>query len=174
MATDNGLSDLARRLGRVEEMLAGDWTTAGHAVGKVARRDANEVARDVAGGNGVLSHMGRRGARLGMRYDLATQGRTVIVKLGPAGPWMLTEKGAKPHTIKPRGGRARGLGSGWGIDAAVYASGYDHPTRKPFTHPGTKGSQAKRSITRSFARIREHAPKTFHEAYVAKLGEVFR
>ena len=171
MATDNGLSALALRIGKVEEMLAGDWTPAGHAVGKGARREAKAVAADVSGGDGVLSHMGRRGARLGMRYDLAAQGRTVIVKLGPAGPWMLTEKGGKPHTI-PRATSRRRRGRGGA--RYLMAPGYNHPVRAPVEHPGTKGSQAKRSVSRTFERIRAQAPTDFHEAYVAKLGEIFR
>ena len=172
MANDVGLPALNARLSAIENLLAGDMTPAGHAVGKGARTEANAVARDVTGGDMVLSRMGRKGARLGMRYDLADQGRRVTIKLAPAGPWVLTESGAKPHTIKPRAGRARGLGSGWGIDAAVWASSYNHPTRKPFTHPGTKGSQARRTITRTFARTRERATRDFHEAYIRGLARV--
>lgn len=169
MATDVGLPALNARLGAIQDVLKGDLTTAGHAVGKGARTEARSVAQDVTGGDGVLSHMGRKGARLGMRYDVEEQGRTVVLKLTPAGPWVLTERGAKPHTIKPKGGRARGLGSGWGIDAAVWAPSYDHPTRKPFAHPGTTG---KGSVRRAFGRMRVRAPKDFHDEYVAKLAKV--
>lgn len=167
MATDNGLNALALRLDRVSEMLSGDWTTAGHAVGKGARREAQTVARDVSGGDMVLSHMGRKGVRLGMRYDLAGEGRTVIVKLGPAGPWMLTEKGGKPHTIPRATSRRRRK------PRYLLGAGYAHPVRAPVEHPGTKGSQAKRSISRTFERIRAQAPVDFHQAYVDKLAEIF-
>ena len=172
MAADNGLSALDRRLGEIQDVLKGDMTKGGHAVGKGARQEAEAVAKSVTGGDGVLSHMGRRGARLGMRYDVSDLGRHVVINLKPAGGWVLTEKGAKPHTIKPKRGRSRGLGSGWGIDAAVWAPSYDHPTRKPFSHPGTKGSQSRRSITRTFAKVRARASEDFHAAYVAQLAKV--
>lgn len=172
MASDNGLSGLTRRLDAIGDLYAGDMTTCGHAVGKGGRVEASAIAREVSGGDSVLSHMGRRGARLGYRYDVAEQGRRVLMKLAPAGPWSLVESGAKPHTIKPKGGRSRGLGTGWGIDAAVWASTYDHPTRKPFTHPGTQGRQARRAITRTFARTRARASRDFHDAYLVKLAKV--
>lgn len=169
MGTDVGLPALNRRLSAIQDVLTGDMTAAGHAVGRGGRTEATSVARDVTGGDQRLSHMGRRGARLGMRYDVEDQGRRVVIKLTPAGPWMLTERGAKPHTIKPRGARGRGGGSGWGIDAAVYASGYDHPTRKPFTHPGTSG---KGSVRRTMGRIRARSTADFHAEYVKQLAQV--
>jgi hypothetical protein len=172
VATDQGIAALQARLDRIQDLYNGDMTKAGHAVGKGARTEAKDVASGVTGGDGVLSHMGRKGARLGMRYDLADQGRRVTIKLTPAGPWVLTESGAKPHTIKPKSGRARGLGTGWGIDAAVWSPAYDHPTRKPFTHPGTRGRQARRAITRTFARVRARASRDFHDAYLEQLAKV--
>ena len=170
MATDQGLPALNRRLDAIAKTLTGDMTPAGHAVGRGGRTEANSIARDVTGGDQRLSHMGRKGARLGMRYDVEDQGRRVTVKLTPAGPWMLTESGAKPHTMKPRAARSRGAGTGWGIDAVIWAPGYAHPTRKPFEHPGTRGSQARRSVTRTFARIRERSSRDFHEAYLEQLS----
>jgi len=174
MATDSGLNGLNARLGAIQDVLSGDLTSAGHAVGRGARTEATNVAQSATGGDQRLSHMGRKGARLGMKYDLVDQGRHVVIKLTPAGPWVLTESGAKPHTIKPKAARSRGVGSGWGIDATVWAPGYAHPTRKPFTHPGTKSSQARRTITRTFARVRARASHDFHEAYVEKLARVMR
>lgn len=168
MATDVGLPALSRRLDAIADVYKGDLTQAGHNVGKGARTEASSVARDVTGGDQRLSHMGRKGARLGMRYDVEDQGKRVIIKLTPAGPWMLTERGAKPHTIKPKAARARGIGSGWGIDAAVWAPGYAHPTRKPFTHPGAPG---KSSIRRTMGRIRGRASADFHEGYVKQLAQ---
>jgi hypothetical protein len=103
-----------------------------------------------------------------MRYDVEDQGRRVTIKLTPAGAWVLTESGAKPHTMKPRRSRSRGFGSGWGITATVWAAGYAHPTSKPFGHPGAAG---KGSIRRSFGRIRGRASADFHEAYLKQLAQ---
>ncbi len=168
MATDQGLDALNRRLSAIQATLTGDMTAAGHAVGRGGRTEVTSVARDVTGGDQRLSHMGRKGARLGMRYDVEDSGRRVVIKLTPAGPWVLTESGARPHAIKPRAGRARGLGTGWGIDAAIWAPSYAHPTRKPVEHPGAPG---KGSIRRAMGRVRGRASRDFHEAYLKQLAQ---
>jgi len=54
------------------------------------------------------------------------------------------------------------------------APSYSHPVRAPVEHPGTKGSQSRRAITRTFARIRERAATDYHEAYLDKLAAVMR
>lgn len=166
MANDTGLVALNRRFDAIQNVLAGDFTAAGHEVGKGARKEATTVARSVTGGDGVLSHMGRKGARLGMRYDVAEQGRRVTLKLTPAGPWVLTERGAKPHTIKPRR-RA----SGWGITPAMWAPSFPHPVSVPVGHPGTRNTQTG-SIRRALGRMRVQAPIDFHAGYLKQLAKV--
>jgi hypothetical protein len=72
----------------------------------------------VGGRLGRLSHMGRKGVKLGGRYDVA--GSAVAVALRPPGAWVIVERGAKPHRIAPkrsrlraaRGGRPPALGGG--------------------------------------------------------------
>jgi hypothetical protein len=166
VATDQGLPALNARLSAIQDLLKGDMTSAGHAVGRGGRTEANAVARDVTGGDMVLSHMGRKGARLGMRYDVTEQGRTVTMKLVPAGPWILTARGAKPHTI-PRATRRRRRGGG--NARFVFGPSYQHPVRGPIEHPGTSG---KDSIGRALARMRTRAPRDFHDEYVSKLARV--
>lgn len=162
MAADSGLSDLQRRLDAIQDLLEGDMTPMAHAVGKGARQDANAIAKDVSGGDGVLSHMGRKGARLGMRYDVEQQGRLTFIKLVPAGPWMLTQKGAVGHQIPRRATRR-------GKPRFVMGAGYSHPVRAPIQHPGAPG---KDSIQRAFVRIRRNASENFHDAYVKQLAKV--
>lgn len=162
MATDNGLNGLQSRLDAIQDLLGGDMTAMAHAVGKGARQDVNAVARDVGGGDAVLSHMGRKGARLGMRYEVEQQGRLTFIKLVPAGPWMLTQKGAKPHQI-PRTARRRGK------PRFVMGGGYSHPVRAPIQHPGAPGRD---SVQRAFVRVRQHASENFHDAYVKQLAKV--
>lgn len=162
MAADNGLNALQARLDAIQGLLDGDMTPMAHAVGKGARTDVTAIARAVTGGDGVLSHMGRKGARLGMRYDVEQRGRLVFMKLGPAGPWMLTQKGAKAHQI-PRTLRRRGK------PRFVMGSGYSHPVRAPIQHPGSPGRD---SVQRAFVRIRQHASENFHDAYVQQLAKV--
>lgn len=164
MATDSGLSGLQVRLDAIQDLLNGDMTPMAHAVGKGARQNVNAVARDVAGGDGVLSHMGRRGVRLGMRYEVEQRGRLTFIKLVPAGGWMLTQKGGRPHQI-PRTSRRRGK------PRFVMGSGYSHPVRAPIQHPGSPGRS---SVERAFARVRRDASKDFHAAYLDQLAKVMR
>jgi hypothetical protein len=162
VAADNGLNALQSRLDAIQGLLEGDMTPMAHAVGKGARQDVTAIARDVSGGDGVLSHMGRKGARLGMRYEVEQRGRLTFIKLVPAGPWMLTQKGAKAHQI-PRTSRRRGK------PRFVMGSGYSHPVRAPIQHPGSGGRD---SVQRAFVRVRQHASKNFYDAYVEQLAKV--
>jgi hypothetical protein len=162
VAADSGLSGLQSRLDAIQDLLDGDMTPMAHAVGKGARQDVTTVARSVSGGDGVLSHMGRKGARLGMRYEVEQRGRLTFIKLVPAGPWMLTQKGAKAHKI-PRTSRRRGK------PRFVMGAGYSHPMRAPVEHPGSGGRD---SVQRAFAKVRASASKNFHDAYVQQLAKV--
>ena len=162
MATDQGLAALDKRLSAVHDVLTGDMTKGGHAVGRGGRIEASAIATAVAG-DGVLSNMGRKGARLGMRYNVEERGRRVELILKPAGPWVLMERGAKGHTIgKPRRGKPRYL----------HGAAYGHPVLGPISHPGAPGAR-KNAITRAFGRMRSRASRDFHAAYVAQLAEVF-
>lgn len=82
-----------------------------------------------------LSHFGRKGVRLGVRYQAekaaaATYGYNAarVVRPFPPGPWGLLEKGAKEHEIRPRRRNRRGfLGNKDGGFAAV--GGVPHPAQ---------------------------------------------
>ena len=160
MASDAGMAAAAERLDRVAKLIDGDYSAMGHAVGKHARAEATVIAAAVTGGDAVLSHMGRKGARLSAGYDLDNRGRRVTVKLRPGGPWVLTERGAKPHTI-PRTTRGRRKRKRLSINGSV---------RTSVQHPGAKG---KDSITRTFGRIRGRAARDWHTEYVKELGKIY-
>ena len=157
------------RLRRVEEVVTGDWTAAGHKVGQWAKGEAKEVAAQVTGGSGVLSHMGR-GTRLSSGYDLEQAGKRLILKLRPPGPWVIMEQGAKGHAIRPKRSRMKGGGSGWGIDPAVIAPGYDHPVYK-VSHPGMR--QKRGAIRKTFTRVRAGATPQYHEEMVKQIGTIY-
>jgi hypothetical protein len=157
------------RLKRVEDVITGDWTAAGHQVGKRAKQEAKQVAATVTGGSGRLSHMGR-GVALNSGYDLEAKGKRLIFKLRPPGPWVIMEKGAKAHAIKPKGGRLRGGGSGWGITPAIIAPGYDHPVYRT-SHPGMR--QKRGAIRKTFARVREMATPAYHDEMVKQIGRIY-
>lgn len=170
MASDTGqLKAAVQRLERVEKVITGDWSAAGHKVGQRAKREAKAVAGEVTGGSGRLTHMGR-GATLSSGYDLEEQGKRLIFKLRPPGPWVIMEQGAKPHAIRPKRSRMKGGGSGWGIDPAIIAPGYDHPVYK-VRHPGMR--QKRRAIARTFARVRDIATPVYHDEMVKQIGEIY-
>jgi hypothetical protein len=166
VASDAGLPALQRRFDAIQDLLSGDLTSCGHAVGKGGRTEAKQSARSVTGGDEVLSHFGRRGVRLSYGYDLDQQGRRVTMKLRPPGPWSLVESGAKPHSIPRSTSRRRRRGP------RVLSSPSFGPVSGPVEHPGTRGSQALHAVTQTFDRIDRRASKDFHDAYVELLAKV--
>lgn len=68
-----------------------------------------EVKR-VTGGDGRLSGVGRRGARVGARYQLLSKAQTPTAVVRATGPAHLLEHPTRPHDITPRR-RRRGQGS---------------------------------------------------------------
>lgn len=171
MASDTGeLKAAAERLERVNKVLSGDWTAAGHRVGKMAKAEAKDVAAEVTGGSGMLRNMGR-GTRLSSGYELEDRGRRMTLTLRPRGPWVIFEQGARGHVIGVKKSRARGGGSGWGITPAIYARGYDHPTSKPFTHPGARTKRG--AIRKTFARVRAKGSETYHTEMVKQIGQIY-
>lgn len=173
MASDTSLKDALARLSKVEDVLKGDWTDAGNKVGLMAKREATEVAGQVTGGSGVMSHMGR-GARLRARYDLDDQGRKCTVSLQPPGPWVIMEQGAKPHEIGPRRGARHTVfgGAMFGGQGApaIMAPSYSHPVYRVH-HPGMR--QKRGAIRKTFGRIRGKASETFHDEMVKKIEAIY-
>lgn len=165
------------RLDRVKDALTGDWSAAGHKVGQRAKREATVIAAEVTGGSGRLTHMGR-GAKLSSGYDLEAQGKRLIFKLRPPGPWVIMEQGAKAHEIRPR--RSRGGGKGGGVfggvmmggggEAAIMGAGYSHPVYRVH-HPGMR--QKRGAIRKTFARVRDIATPLYHDEMDKKLAEIY-
>lgn len=65
----------------------------------------------LAGAPSHLSNMGKKGVRLGVRYDVKTFGSSVVgmVRAVPPGPWAIVERGRKGGYDIPRA-RKRGGG----------------------------------------------------------------
>lgn len=173
MASDTGqLKAAVQRLERVEKVISGDWTAAGHKVGQRAKREAKAVAGEVTGGSGRLTHMGR-GATLSSGYDLEEQGKRLIFKLRPPGPWVIMEQGAKPHAIGPRGSKGRTVFGGLmfgGGQRANQAPGYEHPVYRVH-HPGMR--QKRGAIRKTFSRVRDMATPVYHDEMVKQIGEIY-
>jgi hypothetical protein len=76
-----------------------------------------------------LRGVGKRGARLNVRYTLTTTADNPAALVFATGPWQLIERDTKPHDIpKVRGKRAR----------RRYAVIDGHPYARAH-HPGTRG-----------------------------------
>jgi hypothetical protein len=94
-----------------------------------------DEARAATGGDLRLSHVGRRGARVAVRYTVNETGAVVA----GTGPWGILEKGARPHRIDRR--RRRGATRGaLRVGARFYAS-VRHPGA-PARHAWTNGVKA--------------------------------
>lgn len=78
--------------------------------------------------SGRLRGVGKRGARIGVRYDLKGDEAAVVKAVGPL---HLLERDTKPHLIEPKKRRSKG-----GRAAVRLADG---EFRTAVQHPGTKG-----------------------------------
>ena len=114
------------------------------ATGKAALQMTQVARRRIsaaAGGDSRLSNMGRRGAKVGARYDMR-KGPNPSALVKATGPLHILERDTKPHDMprQRRRGRRRVMNTPWGPRAFV-------------KHPGTKGQAP-------FAKaVAEEAPK---------------
>lgn len=79
-----------------------------------------------------LRGVGKKGARIGVRYDIETDGRAVVKAIGPL---HLLERDTKAHEIKPKSS-GRGSNRKQRKGAVRLANG---EFRASVQHPGTKG-----------------------------------
>jgi hypothetical protein len=172
MADSASLKEALARLERLGRVLTGDWTEAAHKAGQAGKQEAQTVGRAVTGGSGVLSHMGR-GARLGSRYEIKENGQLLEIALRPPGPWVIMTNGAKPHMIRPRGGRGRTVFGGMmfgGGERAIIAPGYAHPVSETH-HPGMR--QKRGAIDKAFVRMRTVVTPAYHDAMLKQVGALY-
>lgn len=112
-------------------------------VTKLARmakeQDVEPEARAVSGGDGVLSGMGRRGARLGSGYDVLSDTRAVL-KPRRAGPWALVTFGSRGSFPVPKR-RRRVILAGPSFGPVVATR--EHPV----IHPKVRGKGAWTKVT---------------------------
>lgn len=76
-----------------------------YAAGKLVKKLAGEEAARVTGGDGRLTGKKRRGIKLTARDDGIApegQGRRLVVRGSPAGPWQWVTTGTKAHDIRRR------------------------------------------------------------------------
>lgn len=113
-------------------------------------------------GDGRLSGVGRRGAKVGARYDVkGTLNPTALITA--TGPLHLIERGTSPHVIRPRRRRGRGKRR-----VLAMADGRFAATAR---HPGTSG---KAPFARGVTRTRGDTGAIFDREIQAAIRRVLR
>ena len=155
------------RLEAVQRAYTADLTEPATKAAMVGKADTLEVAAQL----GRLTHMGRRGVNLTARYQIDNAGKRITFGLRPPGAWVIVERGAGPHAIRPRRGRAHSVfgGAVFGAGRAAVQGALGHPVAVAH-HPGAHGRQG---ITRAFGRLRTVVPKAFHDAQVDQLRRIY-
>lgn len=141
-----------------------------------AKTIINTEIRKVAGADMRLSGAGKRGARVGARYDIkgSTNPTALIRALGPI---QLIERDTKPHLIAPRasfvtrGGvrvrQGRRSAAGRRLRGGKTALTIGGNLRASAEHPGTKGRHP-------FQRGAEKASKVTPEIFQAEVDRGLR
>lgn len=117
-------------------------TTATAKAALLVTNSVRDQTRADSGGDMRLSGVGRRGARVGARYDVRG-GRNPTALVRATGPMQLLELPTRPHLIRPQRKRA--------ILTPGGARAYAH-------HPGTSG---KRTWSRGVNRVVGDVPKLY-------------
>lgn len=109
------------------------------------------------GGVTRLSGVGRKGAKIGVRYDVrGAANPTALVRA--TGPFHLIERDTKPHTIPKRRGKSNRLRLG------------DRWVTGPIQHPGTRG---KHPWARGTAFARSITREVYGRAHARMLRRLF-
>lgn len=175
------MSTLANRM---ERNVAGS-------VGKAAlvlKTSVQANLRTAVGSDLRMSGVGRRGAKVGVRYDVKGQ-RNPTALLRATGPVPLVERNTSPHTILPRGvGRVQGRRTKLARQAArqnlydaLFAGTVGAGVRPlalgngrfayRVSHPGTRGKQP---FEKGIERATPAAQKILRNATTKSLAEVFK
>jgi len=158
-------------------------------VAKAAQHLTTVARRNIAvasGGDSRLSHIGKRGARVGARYRVRNQGTTSTALVSAEGPLQIIERDTKSHGELPKGvGRAKGRSKAARHEAkqALYdalfgTGGFSgvKPLSTPYgpryrvQHPGTKG---KHPFGRAVDSVLPHTPPIFQREIRESLRKVF-
>jgi hypothetical protein len=156
MGTSRSAGELSRKLRGAAGAIEG---AARDGVGKSALMVKKSVQAElvrVGVRGGRLRGVGKKGARIGVRYDVkGTKNPTALVRA--TGPFHLIERGTKPHTITPKkkGGAINIAGTG---------------PRRFAKHPGTRG---KHPWAKGVNRVLPLVPKVMAREQSASLNRYF-
>lgn len=117
----------------------------------ILKRSIEKERDHAVGADGRLSGVGKRGAKLGVGYDIkGTNNPTALLQA--RGPWQLVERDVQPHivgakslgtraSIRKRAGGGRGAFAGLKPRAGAKALAFGGLYRATARHPGTRGKQ---------------------------------
>lgn len=150
--------DVVRRMSAMSSALEADRIPTGRAASLAAVKVHRLAIQRDAGGDSRLSGVGKRGAKVGARFDQEA-GRFVIQATGPL---VLIERNTKAHRIpKQRGARAR---KRYAVIPGVGVRAYAN-------HPGTRG---KHTWERSVPKAQREAVDTITQRSNAVVRKAFK
>ena len=151
------LADLAASAGRTAEALQGAQIVG---VKRAALHTTRVVRAEIAaatGGDSRLSGVGKRGAKVGARFDLMTATRNPTAIIKATGPLQLVERDTRAHTIPRQRRRSR---------RRRYAA-FAGRVYSRVDHPGTRGK-------RPFARGAQAASPQAQQIFRAEVADAVR
>jgi hypothetical protein len=155
------LGDVARMAARLPEELSKAQRRGVQKGALTVTRAMRDEVRAVTGGDSRLSGVGRRGAKIGARYDIKGQREpTAIIRA--TGPAQLVEHDTKPHEIRPRrrrGGKAKALRFADGAFA------------RSARHPGTR---ARKPYERGYLKTKNQTGQIFDKEVQSAIARAMR
>lgn len=181
MGTSRTPAELSRKIVRLGAEVSSLNSGAVGAAAQVVKDTTIPYVRRATGGDGVLSGVGKNGAKIGVRYDVrGTVNATALVRA--TGPAQLVERDVKPHPVvsryaprRSRKARAalatsnKSVGAGWDRRAVIRFGNV--VARYAVNSGGSRGRHPYRDGFSAGARL---APKAYarhqRQAFVRVFG----
>lgn len=160
MGTSRSGHQLAGKIAKAAASLSEAERAGVRAAALTATRIIRGEIRSVVS-SGRLSGVGRRGARVGARFDVWKSAKDPSALVRATGPLHLVENDTAPHKITPR--RRRGRRRALRLADGGFA--------RSVNHPGTKGRSP---FARGAANAAAPAAAAFRQEISKMIGRVFR
>lgn len=129
MGTSSSAAEFAGKINRFAGEVSKLPRDTAYSNARIGKATLGAAVQTMAPG-GRLSGVGRRGARVGVGYNVYGDG---VVQVSARGPVWLVENPTSAHDVAPKKRRGKG---------ALYGPGYDHPYRGTVHVSGTRGKHA--------------------------------
>jgi hypothetical protein len=127
MGTSTSVAQFAGKIAKAADAVKAAPKVAVKAAALSMKGDIEKSRNSAVGGDGRMSRVGKKGAKLGVGFKLADGGETASMRA--TGPWPLIESDIPKHKIVPK---KKGSRRGIAFRGVVRASA---------SHPGTKGKK---------------------------------